>query len=89
MLKLFVWEEDYGRMGNLQAVFMAEQAEVEKYYGCEAYLDEPLGKYSEVSVPIDPDTFVVHEIDENTVKVLQNVFGSNHIAGCDLLGSVI
>lgn len=47
--KLFKFHWDCGRMGDLDGIFVADDARVKEVIGKEVYFGEVLGKHSEIS----------------------------------------
>ena len=50
MKRLYRFEEDFGRMGDLRGLFVADDADVAAAIGKRAYFGEVLGKYSAVVI---------------------------------------
>lgn len=48
MLKLYAYDEDFGRMGNLSGVFVSTDEELLSKKGKIAYFGEVLGKHSDI-----------------------------------------
>ena len=48
MLKLYKYYEEFGRMGDLQGVFVSTDAELLSKKGKTAYFGEVLGKHSDI-----------------------------------------
>jgi hypothetical protein len=59
--KLYKYSESFGRMGTLEGVFTAEEADVEKLQGQRVYFGEALGKHSEITGKITAETVTVIE----------------------------
>ena len=53
---VYKYRESFGRMGDLEGVFVATRSEVADAMGKETYLGEVLGKHSEVSASVNGDT---------------------------------
>lgn len=54
---LYRFRADFGRMGTLQGIFVAEKAEIDAAIGREVYFGEVLGKHSDVSVKLKEEHF--------------------------------
>lgn len=54
---IYLWKQDFGRMGRLEAVFVATAEEVEASYGVTIYPGEVLGKHSDVEVTLVQEQF--------------------------------
>lgn len=48
MLKLYSYDENFGRMGELNGVFVSTDEELESNKGKAAYFGEVLGKHSDI-----------------------------------------
>jgi hypothetical protein len=66
MKALYRFTLDWGRMGTLTSLFVAEQEQVQALIGKEVYFGEVLGKHSEVC-------------DEVTAKMLEMVSDSQEL----------
>lgn len=71
-LGIYRYVEDFGRMGHLSGVFIAEHADVEAAMGKTAYLGEVLGKHSDVHAEISADTVKLVTAD----PVIMEMFAS-------------
>lgn len=58
----------YGRMGNLEGLFVADSNEIETLIGKEVYFGEVLGKHSEVFVKIEKNMFKELTTDSDFIK---------------------
>ena len=74
-MKLWTWNIDCGRMGELTGAFFATNEELERALGYEIWLDEPLGKHSEITVELERDQFEALEISEQSIAVITEKFG--------------
>lgn len=59
MKKVYKFFVSYGRMGSLEGVFVATDADVKQSLGKEAYFGEVLGKHSDVYVTLTESMFKV------------------------------
>ena len=76
MKKLYSFELDWGRMGSLDGLFIADESEVKDLMGKEVYFGEVLGKHSEVFDTMTEDMFEAIDIPEDVVNILENKLGS-------------
>jgi hypothetical protein len=53
MKKIYKFEADFGRMGDLDGVFVSTDEELQKLYGKQIYFGEVLGKHSEVFLTLE------------------------------------
>ena len=75
-MKLWTWYIDCGRMGELNGAFFATDQELERVLGYEVYLDDVLGKHSEITVELERDQFTALEISEQSVAVITEKLGT-------------
>lgn len=54
-MTLYKFTLDWGRMGTIQSLFVADPKEVEAAYGKVLYFGEALGKHSEVEDELTPE----------------------------------
>ena len=55
MKKIYKFAADFGRMGDLEGVFVSTDEDLEFLYGEEIYFGEVLGKHSEVILTLEPE----------------------------------
>lgn len=80
--KLWKFSEDYGRMGDVEGLFIATEEEIDKFLvGKEISFGEILGKHSEISICFEKKDFKCLEVSESTVNELFIALGSRSIAG--------
>lgn len=72
---------DYGRMGNLDGLFVTTNEELANLYGKEVYFGEVLGKHSDVYATMKGDQFTVKSNDPVFIDKLVEIIGSNTISG--------
>ena len=72
---------DYGRMGNLDGLFVTDIEELDRLYGKEVYFGEVLGKHSEVYATMKADQFTVKSDDAAFIDKLVDIIGSDTISG--------
>lgn len=68
MKKLYSFELDWGRMGSLEGLFIAEEKDVKDIIGKNVQFGEVLGKHSDVYDTMTEDMFAEIELPENVVK---------------------
>lgn len=76
-LKLYKYFEDFGRMGYLSGVFVADDADVEEAMGEEVYLGEVLGKHSEVTATVSDETIKVLTDDAKFIQKFSQIGASS------------
>lgn len=90
MKVLVRWAQDYGRMGDLDALFVVTKQELEDMRGSTCYLGEALGKHSGVEADLDDTTLTVVTEDQDFIEKLQKYVASEHfpayISGQDIVG---
>lgn len=75
-MKLWTWYIDCGRMGELNGAFFATDEQLERVLGYEVYLDDVLGKHSEITVTLESDQFTALEISKQSVAVITEKLGT-------------
>lgn len=78
--KLYTFEFNCGRMGDLEGLFIAKDNTVKDLIGTEVYFGEVLGKHSEIFGEIESTMLVEKSDDVDLIKKLKNIFG-NTISG--------
>lgn len=79
VLAKFFW--DCGRMGDVEGLFICEQAELEQSYGKNVYFGEILGKHSEVYGTLNKADITIKSDDQDFITKLHDVIGSSTISG--------
>jgi hypothetical protein len=86
VLARFYW--DYGRMGELNCIFIAEEEDVYNLIGKEIYFGEVLGKHSEVEGTIEERDITIISEDQDFINKCEEVFGSKTISGYNPLNYI-
>jgi hypothetical protein len=81
MKKLYRFLWDCGRMGYVEGVFIADDAEVNEAIGKEIYFGEILGKHSEIHGTLDAHDLTVLSEEADFITKIEGVFGSSRISG--------
>lgn len=68
MKKLWKYGEYFGRMGELEGVFVADEAEVQKAMGRTVYFGEVLGKHSDISTTLDGENVTLLTDDQEFIQ---------------------
>jgi hypothetical protein len=76
-MKAYEYFQDFGRMGSLSGVFLADADDLEWFMGAEIWDHDILGKHSEIQVCFNSDTIRVLDGNESTVQYLHRVLGKN------------
>lgn len=76
-MKMYKYNQDYGRMGSLSGVFLADEKDLAWFMGAEVWADDVLGKHSEVPISFDESTIEEIAVSEQTVAELHGVLGKN------------
>jgi hypothetical protein len=79
--KLFSFDLEYGRHGNLYGLFVSTQEAVDGIIGREARFGEVLGKHSDVSAALERDHFKVSSEEPGLIRELKHAF-----RGCNICG---
>jgi hypothetical protein len=81
MKKLYKFYWDVRRMGSVDGLFVADEAEIEKAIGKEIYFGEILGKHSDIQGELEATDLTVASDDQDFIAKLVEVIGSEHISG--------
>lgn len=85
MLRLISWEEDFGRHGSLEGLYVLDEAEWAQWqYAVEEGISfchsDVLGKHSEVDIVITEDDYELKSEDQEFLAKLVDLLGT-HISG--------
>jgi hypothetical protein len=86
-LNLYRFHWDCGRMGDVEGLFIATQAEVDAAIGKSIYFGEILGKHSEVYGDLEEGDISLVSDDQDKVAWLQELLGSS-LSGYNPLGYI-
>jgi hypothetical protein len=81
MYKLYRFNWDCGRMGEVEGVFVADEKEVQKAIGKGVYFGEILGKHSEIWGTLGEEDLTVISDDWDFVQKILSDFGTTLISG--------
>lgn len=76
-MKMYRYDQDYGRMGSLSGVFLADESDLAWFMGAEVWAHDVLGKHSEVTICFGEDTVKEIVVSEQTVAELHAVLGKS------------
>lgn len=76
-MKLYRYHEDFGRMGCLDGVFIADDADLSWFMGADVWVDDVLGKHSEIRVSFNESTVTELGVGEQTAHELFNAIGKD------------
>ena len=85
MKKIYKFERNCGRMGDMAGVFVAEASEIEALIGKNIYYGEVLGKHSEIDDDLAEDHLTVLSDDLDFVTKFIEVMGEGTISGINPL----
>ncbi len=71
MKKIYKFAADFGRMGDLEGVFVSTDEELEELYGQEIYFGEVLGKHSEVVLTLEAEHITEVTDDEKFIELFE------------------
>lgn len=77
MKKLYVFFKDFGRMGEIEGLFIADDSQIDRIMGEEIYFGEALGKHSEVVVTMTEETLTVKTDDQEFIEKLEELMGTD------------
>lgn len=75
MITLYRFHWDYGRMGDIDGVFAADDADVKAALGKTVWLGSVLGKHSEVCGELEEDALTVLSTDQAFIKQFIEIVG--------------
>lgn len=82
MSKVLVsFEQDYGRMGTVDGLFVTTQEKIDAAIGKEVYFGEILGKHSEIFGPLKKEDFTVKSDDQKFIAQLLQIIGAETVSG--------
>jgi len=82
MLGIYTYYKDFGRLGELEGMFIADHEDLIKLEGKEIYFGEVLGKHSEVIVEFSYDEDIdVRTQDQEFIKKFREIMGDNFSTG--------
>lgn len=87
MLKVYRFEWDCGRQGNVEGVFVADDAEVAAAIGKEVGFGEILGKHSDVQGVLEENDLTVLSTDAAFCAAFQEHVGTAGYNPLDYLGN--
>jgi hypothetical protein len=73
MKGIYSFHWDCGRMGEVNGLFVADSADVEKAIGREVYLGEILGKHSEICGELEAEDVTLKSDDPNHVEIFEKL----------------
>lgn len=76
-MKLYRYQQDYGRMGDLDGVFIADETDLKWFMGAEVWVYDVLGKHSEIQVSFNENTVKELAVSEQAVQELFDVLGKD------------
>ncbi len=71
MKGLYKFYEDFGRMGDMSGIFVADSKDVEKAIGKTVVYDEPLGKHSEILITVRTEILELITTDRKAIEVVE------------------
>lgn len=78
---LYVFAVNFGRMGQIEGLFIASEEDLEGAYGRQCYFGEVLGKHSEVECELSPCMITFMSDDQPLIESLEKLFGDETISG--------
>ena len=79
-MKLYSYNQDCGRMGDLEGLFVASDSDFEWFMNTSITEYDVLGKHSEIDIKFDKSTVRRQDVEDATVEDLFKTFG-NAISG--------
>lgn len=81
MKKLYKFEWDCGRMGEVDGLFIADDQTVRETVGKDVRFGEILGKHSEIYGTLDEEDLTVITGDHEHITMLEEVFENSTLSG--------
>ena len=81
MKKLYKFEWDYGRQGNIDGLFISEEQEVRSIVGKYIDFGEALGKHSQVDGEIEEDDIIEIKVSQSVIDEMRCIFKDGNIIG--------
>lgn len=81
MRKLYQFYWDCGRMGDIEGLFVADEADVAATIGKQLYFGEILGKHSDIHGQLDEGDLTVKSEDQHFIDKLVEVIGNTDVSG--------
>lgn len=78
---IYRYFSDGGRMGDVDALFIANEIEVAEIIGKTVYFGEILGKHSEVTCDIEESELTLVSDDQEFIKKFISIMGDGTISG--------
>jgi hypothetical protein len=78
---VYKFQVDFGRMGNIGGIFIADAADVQWVIGKKVDFGECLGKHSDVQCLIEEHQIWVLSIEQDFITKLEDVLGTGTISG--------
>lgn len=76
--KIYKFEYDCGRMGDLEGLFIADESDVQQLTGKIISFGEVLGKHSDIEVKIDDSVLEEITDDVDFIENVKKYFGITH-----------
>lgn len=78
---IYEFNADFGRMGDISGMFVANSEEVQSIIGKEIYFGECLGKHSDVYCTINESQIRLLTDDQDFITKFETILGSGTISG--------
>ena len=72
---------EYGRQGDIQGIFIADDDDVEAAYGAKLYFGEALGKHSNVKGTFKMEDIIPITDDQELIEKLESFFPGGRLSG--------
>lgn len=81
MKKLYSFNWECGRMGDLYGLFVADEKDVAEVVGKTIYFGEVLGKHSDVYGEVEECDFTVVTDDQTVINILVDAMSGTSLSG--------
>ena len=76
MKALYKFYVDYGRMGELEGIFIAEEEKIRALIDKDIYFGEVLGKHSEIEHTLEKKDLQFQTNNPGWIAIIENIFGT-------------
>lgn len=76
MRKLYKFYVDYGRLGELEGLFVADERDVIDLDGKTLYFGDVLGKHSDIELEIESDMFTEVDVPVESINAIEKELGA-------------
>lgn len=83
--KLYRFDVDFGRMGELEGIFFAHEEDLKALVGKEIYLGDVLGRHSDIDITFNMNMVTLVDMDDSVNRIVRDAVGSDTLSGINPL----